>query len=300
VLALSGLLLFSACSGSGDKTAADRGTGKSQQNQVIDFEDPVLERLLQEKLKKEEIRASDLADYRRIHIAADEFVFLTKPGEDSESVAHYMLDDEFEFEGKRYHGFGTMTTLADLKHFAALEEINVTLQPKIDYSTIPASVAKKVTIMRINQSKLTSIDFVSDFPQLGELDIDGNDVSDLGPLAGKSSLISLRFRWNQVEDLSPLSDQKKLRTIQANSNKVSDLSPLAELPKLEEIGFYDNKIVDVSPLQGMSTLTNIELSNNRISDVSPLKDFTSIEELRLVGNPIKNIELLSRVPNVEY
>ena len=80
------------------------------------------------------------------------------------------------------------------------------------------------------------------------VDIDGNQVSDLSPLAGLASLTRLRGSGNQI----------------------SDISPLALLTNLTELDLGNNQISDISPLSGLVNLTSLELSDNQIGDISPL------------------------------
>ena len=265
----------------------------------VEFEDPVFFELIKKELGKEEIHPEDLAGYTSIKIAADEFVFLAAGGEDEKSIIHFN-ENAFEYDGVRYEGFGTMKSLADLKYFTSLDKIYITLQPEIDYSTIPEEISKKVRIVLIYQSRVEDIGFLEKFENLISLTLNTNNIKDLSPLEGKDKILWLNFDWNGVQDLTPVASLTALKAISAYSNQISDLTALSGLPNLEDIELYNNLIKDISPLKEIKTLKVLELINNQIEDVSPLSEFEAFEELRLTGNPITNIEVLSHITNLEF
>lgn len=265
----------------------------------IDFENLILYDLLKKELGKDEIYPKDLASYISINIAADKFVFLASEGDTERSLVH-INDDIFEYDGVMYEGFVTMKSLADLKYFSSLENIYVTLQPEINFNTIPDENSEKVRVLQIYQSQLEDISFLEKFENLIALGLDMNNIKDLSPLEGKDTIYYLNLCSNEVEDLTPIASITSLRSITAYSNKIAELTPLTNLPNLEEIEFYDNLIKDISPLKEIRTLKRVELINNLIEDVSPLQEFEFFEELRLTGNPITNIHLLDHITNLEF
>lgn len=134
-----------------DTPALEEPTENPDPDQPIIFEDPMLYQLLTRELGKDEIYPADLAEFTSFGLIADEFIFLATAGEEQKTVIHFN-DDAFEYDGVRYEGFGTVTSLADLKHFPALDKPYITLQPEIDYQTVPAEIARQVRVMLIYQS----------------------------------------------------------------------------------------------------------------------------------------------------
>lgn len=162
----------------------------------IDFEDPVFFNLLKKELGKEEIYPKDLAGFTSIKITADEFIFLAVSGGSEKSIIHFN-ENAFEYDGVRYEGFGTMKSLADLKYFTSLDKIYISLQPEIDYSTIPEEIAKKVRSVLVYQSRLEDISFLEKFENLMVLTLNTNNISDLRPLEGKDKILRLSFDWSE-------------------------------------------------------------------------------------------------------
>ena len=283
-----------------DETSAlEEPTENPEPDQPIVFEDPVLYQLLTSELGKDEIYPADLAEFTSFGLMADEFIFLATAGEEQKTVIHFN-DDAFEYDGVRYEGFGTVKSLADLKYFPALDKLYITLQPEIDYQTVPAEIARQVRVMLIYQSQIEDISFVRDYENLIVLTLNTNRITDISPVEGNTKLLWLSLNWNNIVDLSPVASLTSLKSISAFGNQISDLTPLSGLTKLEEIEFYSNQIKDISPLKEIKSLKVVELVNNQIEDVSPLSEFESFESLWLTGNPITNIELLSHIANLEY
>jgi Leucine-rich repeat (LRR) protein len=268
-------------------------------NAPIAFADPVFEKLLKTELGKDEILPSDLAGYKGIQIAADEFIFLEGNGKEYKSLILF-TDEAFEYDGQRYTGDGTMESLADLMYFPDLKYLRVTLQPQIDYTTIPESVLAQLTLLNITQSKLTGIAFIGGAGQLVYTDLYANQIADISGIEQCTKLKRVNFDYNQISDISPLAGLGELTAISCYGNKITDISALAELKKLEELGFYDNQVSDISVLSGLPNLKSVEFINNQIEDVSPLAGFDAFERLALKGNPIKNIGQLSHIKNLEF
>lgn len=271
----------------------------SNENDPIQFEDPVFFELMKKELQKDEITPKDLENYTGFSIAADEFIFLSSKEVPVKSIVHF-YDNAFEYEDVRYEGFGTLKSLADLKYFKNLERLSITLQPEIDYSTLPTDIIKDVSQLFIYQSKLQDITFLDAAEKLWIVSLSTNNITSLSPITGKESITLLSIDYNDVEDLTPLTTLINLKSFSAYDNKIVDLSPLRNLKYLDTLKLYQNLIKDISPLKDISTLKNLEMINNQIEDVSPLKDFESFDELRLSGNPITNLDQLSHIENLEY
>jgi Leucine-rich repeat (LRR) protein len=185
-----------------DPSAEDEEPAETpSDNEPVVFEEPVFLELIKKELGKEEIYPSDLEKYINIKITADEFIFLSAAGETEKSIIHFN-EDAFEYEDVRYEGFGTLRSLADLKHFKNLDKLYITLQPEIDYDTLPENVLKTVRIFNLYQSQVEDIGFLEKFENLISLNLNTNNISDLSPLKDKTALIYLYFNWNTVEDLS--------------------------------------------------------------------------------------------------
>lgn len=265
----------------------------------LSFVDPVFEGLLKAELKKDEIFAEDLSSITNIKIGGDHFLIVAREGEPERSVI-LLWGTDVELDGQRYTGFGTMKSLADLAYFPNLNTLHVTLQPELDYTTIPQATIQTLRRGFFTQSKLKDIEFLRGATSLFSISLSINEIQDLSPLSDSKNLLYLSGSSNLIEDLSPLASLTSLKSITLYENRIKDLSPLSSLINLETLELYANQVEDLTPLANLQNLKNLELINNNIKDVSPLKGFTSFEELWLSGNPIENIQELSHIENLDF
>jgi internalin A len=119
--------------------------------------------------------------------------------------------------------------------------------------------------------------------------LDGNQLSDLTPLSGLTSLAFLRLSYNDISDISPVSGLTNLTHLDLSGNKISDLFPLSELTNLTFLSLGGNHINDLSPLREMTCLEILHLMENQITNVNPLSKLVNLSELYLYSNQIKDI-----------
>ena len=58
--------------------------------------------------------------------------------------------------------------------------------------------------------------------QITKLRLDGNQITDLTPLAGFTKLESLYLKGNRITDLTPLAGLRALHTLNLRENQISD------------------------------------------------------------------------------
>ena len=139
---------------------------------------------------------------------------------------------------------------------------------------------------------------------LQELDLSGNAITDLTPLARLTGLERLDLSENAIADLSPLSGLTSLRWLDVGENPyVADLSPLADLTGLTELGLRDIPLGDLSFLSGMEDLQSLELENlSSGMDLSVLAGLTGVTDLRIAAGSnsvIADLSFLSGLTDLE-
>ena len=81
---------------------------------------------------------------------------------------------------------------------------------------------------------------------LKELQLDGNQITDLTPLAGLTGLETLHLGGSEggnesLQDLSPLSGLTNLKELYLPASSLNDLSPLAGLTGLERLALREGR-----------------------------------------------------------
>ena len=116
-----------------------------------------------------------------------------------------------------------------------------------------------------------------------------NQITDLAPLAGLSSLTSLHCAENQIKDLGPLAGLSSLTRLDCSENQITDLGPLAGLSSLTSLDCSDNQITDLGPVSGLSSLTSLDCSGNPITDLGPVAGLSSLTSLRFGRDEITDL-----------
>ena len=121
------------------------------------------------------------------------------------------------------------------------------------------------------------------------LDLRGNAIADLRPVADMALLNFLHLDGNHIEDIAPLA-RLPLRVLSLSDNMVKDLGSLAGMDGLYWLALDGNSIRDLPVFpRGLSYLY---LTDNSISDITALANLP-LTELRLSGNSIASLTSLA-------
>ena len=150
-------------------------------------------------------------------------------------------------------------------------------------------------------NQVSDLSPIAGLTALRHLILNHNLISDLSPLAGLTNLESLVLEFNDVSDLSPLAGLINLEHIDLNVNDVSDLWPLARLVNLKYIRTWGNPFSDLSPLAGLTKLGKLDICGAQLEEASlaPLAGLTGLKELYLVDNDISDISPIGRLTGLE-
>jgi Leucine-rich repeat (LRR) protein len=129
-----------------------------------------------------------------------------------------------------------------------------------------------IKTLRLSDSKIENIEFVTHMPKIQTLHLDFTSISNIEPLQNSSELSQL---W-------------------LDETKVSSIKPLQNLTSLTELSLRNTEILDITALESLSGLTILDLSGTQIQDISPLKNHQSLRVLSLRNTQIRSIEALQK------
>ena len=144
---------------------------------------------------------------------------------------------------------------------------------------------------------LTGLQFATNLS--GLLDLRGNQITDLSPLAG---LIELRKLWlskNPISDISPVRGLTNLTDLGLYDTMISDISPVRDLTNLTRLHFHSTEVTDLSPISGLINLKSIAFSNHNLSDISPLVGLINLESISCWGHSISDLSSLAGLTKLE-
>ena len=131
------------------------------------------------------------------------------------------------------------------------------------------------------------------------LDLSGNQVADLDPVAGLIRLSILTLSQNLITSVEPLRNLARLLALDLSHNQISDLGPLGGLSALAGLNGADNRVSEIGPLGGLTELNRLDLSQNQIVDIGPLRSLTQLQKLDLSDNQIREVSALGTLVRLQ-
>ena len=169
-------------------------------------------------------------------------------------------------------------------------------------SGVPITVGEMATLTRLEARKnsiqiLTGLEYAT---KLIVLDLGGNRISNISPVAGLTNLTELWLWSNSISDISAVVGLINLRRLHLGGNSISNILPVAGLTNLTELWLWSNSISDISAVVGLTNLRWLHLGGNHISDISPVARLTNLTGLNLVDNRISNISPVARLASLTW
>ncbi|MBC1322354.1 LPXTG cell wall anchor domain-containing protein [Listeria welshimeri] len=170
---------------------------------------------------------------------------------------------------------------------------STTAKPSLG-STVTQSDLNKVTYVNIQgygKEPIKSIEGMQYLNELSYLSLDGNQVSDLTPLANATKLTYLTLSDNNVSDVSSLKNLSKVYLIGLKNNQVEDISSLSNLTALKYLYLNGNKLSDLSAIANLTTLDILEVKNQQVT-----KQSVAFQNNLILPNTIKDTKGASIAP----
>ena len=149
-----------------------------------------------------------------------------------------------------------------------------------------------ITDLQLYGEEISDISALAELKNLVELNLVNNNITDISALAELKNLRNLNLAHNNISDVSALAGLEKLEYLRLDNNHISDVSALRGLWRLDSLQLGENEIVDISALAELTNLTALDLSDNQISDVTPLAGLLKLYSLGLDGNPVEDVSAL--------
>ena len=149
-------------------------------------------------------------------------------------------------------------------------------------------------------NQISDLSPLAGLTSLRRLSLWGNPVSNLSPLRGLKNLTILEFGHSQVSDLSPIAGLINLKYLDFNTANVSDLSPIAGLINLKTLYFPGNNISNLSPITGLINLESLAFGGNNVSDLSPITELINLRKIRFSKNNVSDLSPFSGLINLRF
>jgi len=160
------------------------------------------------------------------------------------------------------------------------------------YNTEPLTEADVKNISQvIGKGKgIKSLEGLQHCKALMKIDLEKNDIADLGPIKDLKQLQSIDLASNKIESLAPISQLVQSQYLQLSKNAIEDLAPLREMSNLRSLYIAENRIKSVEPVSGLKKMWTLEVSGNSIDDPSPIAKLIGLQSISLNRCGIKSLE----------
>ncbi|MDR2884682.1 MAG: leucine-rich repeat domain-containing protein [Deferribacteraceae bacterium] len=181
--------------------------------------------------------------------------------------------------------------------------------------------AAKVTTIICNDSGITSLEGIEQFPNLKHIKTGGRGtlIDDLTPLANLQQLTHIEIIRSHIDNLTPIMGLTRLTSLDLSENHVTDLTPLDNMTQLTRLSLYHQgpdseeafeafnkahpiKLDNVTDTLSskMEERTRIHLETDYVKDITPLDNLTNLYGLTLESNKITDLTPLMQMHNLEY
>lgn len=202
------------------------------------------------------------------------------------------------------NGFKDITVLKNMPNLSSLYINGYDIGNNSENAEILSELQNLATLSLVGCNISDSdLPYISQLKNLQELELgyvnyEGNNVTDITPLSSLTNLKTLYLCNNDISDLKPLENLANLTTLYLDQNNISNVSSLANLTNLRFLSFgrelygKGNPLKDITPLSNLKNLTTLKLSNCDVDDITCLKSLTNLESLDISGNNISTINVL--------
>ena len=146
------------------------------------------------------------------------------------------------------------------------------------------------------------ISLLKSLPNLNQLVLYNNQISDLAPLSGLTNLSQLDLSSNQISDLAPLSGLTNVSTLDLSYNKIEELP--SWIIKLKVFDYYGQISIDNNPLRTPPpeiVKQGKEAVRNYFAQLEQEKDYLFEAKLLIVGEPgAGKTTLAKKIENPDY
>ncbi len=184
-------------------------------------------------------------------------------------------------------------SLADFSPLASMPKLN-----EIWFYAVKTSEAgyqslgnlKQVKVFHGGLTKMTSLAWVANVPQIEELHVFAEPIADFSPVATAKNLTFFRA-WDistkglhkrPLGDISFLASCPKLTTVELPSCEFTGLEALARLPQLQSVDLTSaTSPLDLAPLAGAAALEKVDIGGSTVSHAEVLASLPKLKTLRM-------------------
>jgi len=142
----------------------------------------------------------------------------------------------------------------------------------------------------------------SDLMSLTFFEANWRNIESLSGIEYCTSLSGALINGNELTDLSPLAELYGMLHLQVGHNNIASIAPLANLHHITSLFVHNNPLSDLTPLITTDRLHILNLVNCPVTDLGPLlanPDFAANDTLYLTGCPLSDNAINVQIPELQ-
>jgi Leucine-rich repeat (LRR) protein len=152
---------------------------------------------------------------------------------------------------------------------------------------------------QIKEGPIRSLADLSKIPNLKQIFICMQQITDVSPLAALQNLEVVDIKNNPVTDISPLGELKFLKRVTLFDTRVTDLSPLANCAMLSELDAGKLPIRSPAAFDGLNGLQNLSLCETTLDTLAGVEGLTQLKFIEVTGVIDGDLAPLLSLPYLE-
>lgn len=160
---------------------------------------------------------------------------------------------------------------------------------------LEAAVRREVFEKRYNAEPLT----LDDVKSISQVVAKGKGIKSLEGLQNCKALMKLDLEKNEIVDLGPIRDLKLLQSVDLASNQIQSLEPLTGLIAIQYLHIANNSIEDLGPLRGMIKMQSLYASGNKIKKLEPVFGLKKLWTLDVAASPIEDLNGIAELRGLQ-
>ncbi len=191
---------------------------------------------------------------------------------------------------------GNLHTLSDLELMPNLTEFHIENETKL-ISMSQLSGRTELTSVSLVGCELDSSDInaLGSLTKLQSIDLSDNNITSINIVTNLPELQYVFLTNNNIDDISPLSSLSKLLVVDVSQNDITELPDFSSAKSIEALYISKNKLSDLSSIHSAASLVILDVSNNNITNAKNIGKLTKLETLMLANNDITSFDFLSSI-----
>ena len=143
--------------------------------------------------------------------------------------------------------------------------------------------------LNISWLGMTSLEIISDFDWLNELDCRRNQLTSLSGIEGLTNLTSLDCSENNLTSRAGIEGLANLTTLDCSHNKLTSLAGIEWPANLTSLDCSRNKLTSLAGIEWLANLTSLDCTSTQLTSLAGIEGLTNLTSLACRYNQLTSL-----------